>query len=122
MIKPGLTLHRLELFLAVLDQGGVSRAAKACNISQPAVSEHLHGLGAYFGVRLLERRGRTVRPTAASQLLEPYARQVVGVLQHAVQAGADLRWLRSGPPMIAASRPPGTYPVPRRRGRGVDAY
>ena len=93
MIKPGLTLHRLELFLAVLDQGGVSRAAKACNISQPAVSEHLQGLGAYFGVRLLERRGRTVRPTAAAQLLEPYARQVVGLLQHAGQAAANLRGL-----------------------------
>ena len=27
MTKPGLTLHRLELFLAVLDSGGVARAA-----------------------------------------------------------------------------------------------
>src|SRR2546428_11342666 len=103
MIKPGLTLHRLELFLAVLDQGGVGRAAKACNISQPAVSEHLQGLGAYFGVRLLERRGRTVRPTAAAQLLEPDARPVVGLLQHAGQAAANLRGLRSGSAPVRAA-------------------
>src|SRR2546422_113717 len=120
MIKPGLTLHRLELFLAVLDEGGVGRAAKACNISQPAVSEHLQGLGAYFGVRLLERRGRTVRPTAAAQLLEPYARQVVGLLQHAGQAAADLRGLRSGSLTIGASTTPGTYLVPAALGPAME--
>src|SRR2546422_4144788 len=122
MIKPGLTLHRLELCLAVLDQGGVSRAAKACNISQPAVSEHRQGLGAYFGVRLLERPGGTVGPTAAAQLLEPYARQVVGLLQHAGQAAADLRGLRSGSLTIGASTTPGTYLVPAALGRFHASY
>src|SRR5437879_12334679 len=109
MTKPGLTLHRLELFLAVLDQGGVSRAAKACNISQPAVSEHLQGLGAYFGVRLLERRGRTVRPTAAAQLLEPYARQVVGLIQHDGQAAANISVLRSDSITLGERNPPDPY-------------
>src|SRR5947208_972130 len=75
MIKPGLTVHRLELFLAVLDHGGVGRAARACHISQPAVSEHLRGLEAHFGVRLVERHGQRVRPTAAARVVEPYARQ-----------------------------------------------
>src|SRR3989442_12897581 len=112
MIKPGLTLHRLELFLAVLDEGGVGRAAKACNISQPAVSEHLQGLGAYFGVRLFERRGRTVHPTAAAQMLEPYPRQVVGLLQHAGQAAANLRGPQSGSLTTRASTTPGTSPSP----------
>jgi DNA-binding transcriptional LysR family regulator len=122
MIKPGLTLHRLELFLAVLDQGGVGRAAKTRNISQPAVSEHLQGLGAYFGVRLLERHGRTARPTAAARLLEPYARQVVGLLQQAGQAAANLRGLRSGSLTIGASTTPGTYLVPAALGRFHGAY
>src|SRR6267378_6041060 len=122
MAKPALTLHRLELFLAVLDEGGVGRAAKACNISQPAVSEHLQGLGAYFGVRLFERRSRTVHPTAAAQLLEPYARQVVGLLQHAGQAAANLRGLRSGSLTIGASTTPGTYLVPAALGRFHASY
>src|SRR2546427_9507353 len=94
MAKPALTLDRLELFLAVLGEGGVSRAAKACNISQPAVSEHLQGLGAHFGVRLLERHGRSVRPTPAARLLESYARQAVGLLRGAERAAADLQGLR----------------------------
>ena len=117
MAKPALTLHRLELFLAVLDEGGVGRAAKAHNISQPAVSEHLQGLAGYFGVPLLERRGRSVRPTPAARLLEPYARQAVGLLRGAEQAAADLRGLRSGSLTIGASTTPGTYLLPAVLGR-----
>src|SRR5437660_6629009 len=117
MAKPALTLHRLELFLAVLDEGGVGRAAKACNISQPAVSEHLHGLGAHFGVQLLERHGRSVRPTPAARLLEPYARQAVGLLRGAERAAADLRGLHSGSLTIGASTTPGTYLLPAALGR-----
>ncbi|HYT84250.1 MAG TPA: LysR family transcriptional regulator [Gemmatimonadales bacterium] len=117
MAKPALTLHRLELFLAVLDEGGVGRAAKARNISQPAVSEHLQGLGAHFGVPLLERHGRSVRPTPAARLLEPYARQAVGLLRGAERAAADLRALRGGSLVIGASTTPGTYLLPAALGR-----
>ena len=117
MAKPGLTLHRLELFLAVLDEGGVGRAAKACHISQPAVSEHLQGLGAHFGVPLLERHGRSVRPTPAARLLEPYARQAVGLLRGAERAAADLQGLRSGALTVGASTTPGTYLLPAALGR-----
>jgi DNA-binding transcriptional LysR family regulator len=112
MAKPGLTLHRLELFLAVLDYGGVGRAAKARNISQPAVSEHLQGLEAYFGVALLERNGRSVRATSAARLVEPYARQAVGLLRSAERAAADLRGLHRGSLTIGASTTPGTYLLP----------
>lgn len=122
MAKPSLTLHRLELFLAVLDQGGVGRAAKARNISQPAVSEHLRGLEAYFGVPLLERHGRSVRPTPAARVLEPFARQAVGLLRSAERAAADFRGLRSGSLTIGASTTPGTYLLPAVLGRFHAAY
>lgn len=117
MPKPGLTLHRLELFLAVFDAGGVARAAQLRHISQPAVSEHLAGLAAYFGVPLLERHGRTVRPTAAARLLEPFARQAIGLVRNAERAAAELRGLRSGSLTIGASTTPGTYLLPRELGR-----
>ncbi|MGH7612567.1 MAG: LysR substrate-binding domain-containing protein [Gemmatimonadales bacterium] len=122
MAKPGLTLHRLDLFLAVLDEGGVGRAGNARNISQPAVSEHLQGLGAYFGVRLLERHGRSVRPTQAARLLEPYARQTLGLLRGAEQAVADLRGLRGGSLIVGASTTPGTYLLPTALGKFHAAY
>src|SRR2546426_5100592 len=117
MIKPGLTVHRLELFLAVLDHGGVGRAAQACHISQPAVSEHLRGLEAHFGVRLVERHGQRIRPTAAARVGEPYARQALALLRTAEQATGAGRGLPAGPPTIGASTAPRTFllAAPRRR-------
>ncbi len=117
MSKPGVSLHRLELFLAVLDHRGVGRAARAHHISQPAVSEHLHGLAAYFGVSLLERHGRHVRPTPAARLLEPYARQIVGLVRGAERAAVDLQGLRGGSLTIGASTTPATYLLPAALGR-----
>src|SRR5437879_64745 len=120
--KPGLTVHRLELFLAVLDHGGVGRAAQACHISQPAVSEHLRGLEAHFGVRLVERHGRRVRPTAAARVVEPYARQALALLRTAEQAAGEVRGLRAGSLTIGASTTPGTYLLPAALGQFHATY
>ncbi len=120
--KPGLTLHRLRLFLAVLDEGGVVRAAVKENISQPAVSEHLRGLEEHFGVRLVERVGRGVCPTAAARQLEPYLRQVVQLLQGAEQMASDLQGVRAGCLTVGASSTPGTYLLPPALGRFRACY
>lgn len=122
MAKPGLTIHRLRLFLAVIDRGGIARAAAAENISQPAVSEHLHGLEEHFGVMLFERAGRTIRPTAAARTLEPFARQAVHLLQAAEQAAGDLRGVRSGKLTLGASSTPGTYLLPAALGSFQQHY
>src|SRR5213078_4700122 len=117
MIKAGLTLHRLRLFLAVLDSGGVARAAQARHLSQPAVSEHVRGLEAFFGVQLFERAGRGVRATAAARLIEPFVRQALGLVTSAGQAAIELRGLRAGAVAVGASTTPGTYLLPAVLGR-----
>ncbi|HEU5260755.1 MAG TPA: LysR family transcriptional regulator [Gemmatimonadales bacterium] len=122
MAKPGLTLHRLELFLAVLDAGGVARAAHARRLSQPAVSEHLRGLEGFFGVTLFERVGRGVQPTVAARVLEPFARQALGLLASAERAAEELRGVRAGALTIGASTTPGTYLLPATLGAFHGAY
>src|SRR6266702_3659724 len=109
MIKAGLTLHRLRLFLAVLDSGGVARAAQARHLSQPAVSEHLRGLEAFFDVRLFERAGRGVRPTAAARVIEPFVRQALGLVASAEQAAIELRGPGAG--SVSYSLPPPPNPL-----------
>ncbi len=117
MAKPGVTLHRLELFLAVLETGGVAKAARAWRISQPAVSEHLRGLEQYFGVALLERSGRGVRPTAAARSLEPFARQALQAVRQAERTAHELTEVQAGSLVVGASSTPGTYVLPGLLGR-----
>lgn len=122
MAKPGLTIHRLELFLAVLDAGGMGRAARLRHISQPAVSEHVKGLEAHFGLRLFERVGRGLRPTREARYLERFAREAVQVLRGAERVARELVQLGAGTLTIGASSTPGTYLLPSLLGRFRSRY
>jgi DNA-binding transcriptional LysR family regulator len=52
-------------FLAVLDAGSVTAAAKQLGATQPTLSRHVAELEAELGAPLFERTGRGVTPTAA---------------------------------------------------------
>ena len=63
-------------FLAAYDAGTFAAAADRLNISQQAISKSILRLEEELGVRLFERDGRRVRPTAYAELLLPHARTV----------------------------------------------
>ena len=68
--------RKLAYFVAVVEHGGFTAAAKAVFVSQPALSLAVKDLEAEVGAQLFTRIGHRVRLTAAgSALLEP-ARQV----------------------------------------------
>lgn len=52
---------------AVVEQGGVSSAAAALNIGQPAVTKRLRALEASYGTRLMERVSGRLRLTPAGE-------------------------------------------------------
>lgn len=52
-------LHRMHVFVKVVDCGGFRRAAEALRISTPAVSLHVSGLENHLGVKLLNRTTRS---------------------------------------------------------------
>lgn len=69
-----LQLSWLTSFVAVVDHGGFTAAARAVGRSQPRVSSHVAALERMLGSPLLERTSRGVTPTAAGAKFLPKAR------------------------------------------------
>lgn len=68
-----LNLDQLQTFVTVLDCGSFSAAAERLEITQPAVSQQIRSLERRLGVPLIERVGRSLRPTAAGAELLAHA-------------------------------------------------
>src|SRR5713226_5830508 len=64
-----LKLSDLRLFHAVVERGGMAKAAVHLNISQPAVSKAIAALEHTLGVRLLDRSPQGVEPTVYGRAL-----------------------------------------------------
>jgi DNA-binding transcriptional LysR family regulator len=71
----------LELFVAVLDTGSLSRGAAVQGISQPAASARLRGLERRLGVQLLERTTAGSTPTAAGLSVAEWAMDVLAAME-----------------------------------------
>ena len=79
----------LVAFAAVIDEGGVSHAARALNVTQPAISNRMRALQAIVGAPLYERRGGQTIPTEIGAKILPHARAVAHALDRAMTELAD---------------------------------
>jgi LysR family transcriptional regulator, cell division regulator len=80
----------LAFFAAVVEEGGVTAAARRLNCVQSNVTARIRALEAKLGVALFHRNGRGVRPTRAAEALLPHARRVAAALSDARAALRDL--------------------------------
>jgi DNA-binding transcriptional LysR family regulator len=81
-----MNLRQLECFVAAVEEGSLTRAARRLGIAQPSLSGHIHALEHEAGGRLLVRLARGVSPTPAGRALLPEARACVRALDRAQQA------------------------------------
>jgi DNA-binding transcriptional LysR family regulator len=79
----------LVAFAAVIDEGGVSHAARALNLTQPAISNRMRALQAIVGAPLYERRSGQTIPTEIGAKILPHARAVAHALDRAMTELAD---------------------------------
>lgn len=89
-----MELHQLRYACAVADTGSFSRAAEACNVAQPSLSQQILKLEEELGVTLFDRLTRRVRPTEAGAAFLPHARAILGSLESArasVEKASDLQ-------------------------------
>jgi len=64
-----LKLSDLRMFYAVVERGGMAKAAAQLNVTQPAVSKAISALERSLGVRLLDRSSQGVEPTMYGRAL-----------------------------------------------------
>ena len=86
-----LKLRHLHALLAIAENGGLARAAKALAVTQPAVSKTLAELEDIVGERLLERTRKGIELSTAGRILVRYA-------------GSSVRTLREGLDSIVQDR------------------
>jgi DNA-binding transcriptional LysR family regulator len=107
-----MNLYHLELFLAVGEEGSVTRGAERVGVSQPSVSRAVADLEQALGERLFDRGPKGVVLTEAGRVLIDYARRIFTLEQEAGEALTDLRGLESGTLSIGASTTIGDHLLP----------
>ncbi|QDL03340.1 transcriptional regulator CynR [Pseudomonas paraeruginosa] len=85
MVFPMLLRH-LRYLLAVAEHRNFTRAAEALHVSQPTLSQQVRQLEEQLGAQLLDRSGRSVRPTDAGELYLTHARRALRELEAARRA------------------------------------
>ena len=101
-----MELRQLRHFVAVAEDGNISRAAKRVFLTQPALSRQIKALEDEIGQCLLERQAHSIRLTPVGEALLREAREL---LQHAEQvlervrsSGRGLRLRVGYAPSLAA--------------------
>lgn len=123
-----LNLDQLRALVDVVEHGSFSAAARLLNLTQPAVSLQIRALERRFGIRLIERLGKTAHATAPGRDLVAAAQ---GIFRECELAEATMRRYRDGwvgRVHIATTNTVLTYalpPVLRKLGRehpGIDLH
>ncbi len=68
--------HKTLTFLTLCEQMNYRKTAVVLNMTQPAVTQHIHALEAEYGCRLFSYNGRTLTMTAQAELLRAHLRKV----------------------------------------------
>ena len=90
-----MDLKKLSYFLAIAEEGQITRAAQRLHIAQPPLSQQLKQLEKELDTELVERRGsRKINLTASGRLLEERARQILNLVE---QTEAELKEMEDSP-------------------------
>ena len=77
-----MELRQIRYFIQVVQLGSVSKAARALNMAQPALSRHIQSLEHGLGASLLIRTTRGVVPTEAGAKLAELGTSLIGLMDN----------------------------------------
>ncbi|MDA1195508.1 MAG: LysR family transcriptional regulator [Planctomycetota bacterium] len=107
-----LSIRQLEVFVALVEAGSFTAAARQLGLSQSTVSGHIADLERRLGMRLVGRERSGVTPTGAGQVLLKPARDALRAERNTRMAAAELTGLLSGSLTLGGSTIPAVYLLP----------
>lgn len=107
-----MNINLLKTYIRVIETQNLSKTAEEFGLSQPAVTKQIQALEDMYGVLLLERSGRKLKPTEAGEVLYQHAREVLKAVEKAEKAMEEIAESRKGKLFIGASTIPGQYILP----------
>jgi DNA-binding transcriptional LysR family regulator len=116
------TLMQLSYFVAVIETGSFTGAARMLGVSQPAVAEQIQRLERGVGQSLFARQARGVSPTRAAADLAVHAHRVLGASRDAMAAIADENSLERGTVAFGTFGTPQHYSLAAMIARFVGDY
>ena len=95
--RMAVELRHLRCFLAIVDEGNITRAAQRLHLSQPALSRALAQLERHLAVRLIDRSTHHLLLTDVGRTFASMAREAVDGLDEAIASiSASVPPLRFG--------------------------
>ncbi|MGV9747995.1 LysR family transcriptional regulator [Rhodococcus zopfii] len=91
-----MDLHLVTYFVAVVDHGGITKAAQSLYISQPSLSQAIRTLERRLGTTLFDRTGRRLSLTDEGRSFEVAARRILADVDRAKNKVAAVRELAAG--------------------------
>ena len=108
-----MDIRQLEMFLAVAEEGGFTRAGERLHVSQSAISRQIGLLERELGGPLFNREGRRVSLTHSGEILVATAHRLFREMQQLVEQLADVHELRRGRLRLAGGMSVCMYVLPR---------
>lgn len=108
-----ISTRELECLIALDEHLHFHRAARACDVGQPAFSERLRRLEEKTGLILAERTSRAVAMTPAGQHLAEQARAVMREVSRLREIAGHHRETLSGPLRVGLLPDSGAFPASR---------
>jgi len=96
-----MNFRQLECFVAIVDEGSFTRAARRVGITQPSLSQHIKALERELDGAVLDRCRAGVSLTPAGRSLLPEARTAVRALERGRQGARSALALELGELEIA---------------------
>ena len=113
-VKTELELRHLRVFVAVVDSGGHTRAARSLGVSQSTVSETLISLERTLGTELFRKGTKGLALTRSGEALLPNARRILAQTSELVSQLAGVTTEVKATLTVAAVESISTYVLPPR--------